>query len=368
MRILFVINNFSYGGAEKLVFDLARSLSSVCEYIGVAALYRMNNDTEVRMQQSLEQVGVKTYILDKKAGSDRISTVQKLCAIVKEDNIQLIHGHCSVPMLLSKLAGCVTHTKVVCTIHSTRGYKPLLERMTGWMVHGYVSIGQAAEDYMLNTLRMNRNKITRIYNAVDTDRFCPRERNAEFWENWGFDDNIPVVISVGRVVPVKNQLCILRAITQCCRCGKPIQCAILGGFDEDSETYRTLHQYIQENSLEKYVRLLGQQDNVADFLQNSDCFVMTSIYEGLSVAYLEAVLCGLPIVTTDLSFVKELQQFGTSALIVPQDDADALADVLLCKSYASPSEETILHFRKNFSLVKFTEAHLQLYNQIIGGK
>lgn len=368
MRILFVINNFSYGGAEKLVFDLARSLSPVCEFIGVAALYRMNNDTEVRIRQSLEQAGVKTYILDKAAGRDRFKTVWKICEIVKEDKIQLIHGHCSVPMLLSKLAGRMTRTKVVCTIHSIRGYKAIQEKFTAWMTDCYVSIGCAAEEYMLRDLKIKKKKIKRIYNSVDTNRFIPKERKVGFWGDFGFDINIPVVINVGRVVPVKNQICILRAITQCCRCGKPIQCAILGGFDENSETYRTLHQYIQENSLEKYVRFLGQQDNVADFLQNSDCFVMTSIYEGLSVAYLEAVLCGLPIVTTDLPFVKELQQFGTSALIVPQDDADALADVLLCKSYASPSEETVLHFRKNFSLVKFTEAHLQLYNQIIGGK
>jgi len=107
MRILFVINSFFYGGAEKLVFDLVKSICSKCEQVSVAALYRMENDMEERIMQSLKQEGVKTYILDKKAGSDRIATVRKLCKIVKEDNIQLIHAHCSVPMLMGKLAGCI---------------------------------------------------------------------------------------------------------------------------------------------------------------------------------------------------------------------------------------------------------------------
>ena len=59
MRVLFVINGFSYGGAEKLAFDLAQGLSSICEYVGVAALYRMGNDTEERIQQNLKKSVVK---------------------------------------------------------------------------------------------------------------------------------------------------------------------------------------------------------------------------------------------------------------------------------------------------------------------
>ena len=368
MRILFVINNFSYGGAEKLVFDLARSLCPRCEQVSVAALYRMNNETEARIQKHLESEGVKTYILDKKAGTDKLSTVRKLCAIVKADNIQLIHAHCSVPMYLSKLAGLLAGVKVVCTVHSTRGYKPLLEKLTGWMVHAYVSIGQAAEDYMLHDLGMNPDKITRIYNAVDTDKFQSGERSANFWAAWGLDDNIPVVISVGRVIPLKNQICLLRAVSQCRLKGHPMQCVILGSFEEASETYQTLQEYIQSNSLEKYVRFLGQQDDVHKFLQNSDCFVMTSHYEGLSVAYLEAVLCGIPVVTTDLSFVRELQQFGDSSVMIPQNDAEALTDILLNQRYTPASRETIAIFREKFSMTQFSNAHLELFNQLVGNK
>ena len=367
MRILFVINNFSYGGAEKLVFDLAQTLVAKCKQVSVAALYRMGNDTEERIQRVLESKGIKTYILDKKAGTGRLSSVRKICTILKEDQIQLVHAHCSVPMYLSKLAGWIAGAKVVCTVHSVRGYKPLLERLTGWMVHGYVSIGQTAEDYMLNDLGMNKKKITRIYNAVDTEKFQLGEQTVGFWKSWGFDDAVPVVISVGRVVPVKNQICLLRALKKCRSNGRAFQCAILGSFDETSETYRELQAYIQVNDLNDSVKFFGQQDDVAQFLRNSECFVMTSQYEGLSVSYLEAVLCGTPIVTTELPFVRELQQFGNSATIVPQDDSDALADVLLSGNYAKSSEQTRMRFREKFSLSYFSDKHLELYGQIIEG-
>ena len=367
MRVLFVINNFAYGGAEKLVFDLSKAISSSCEQVSVAALYRTGNDMEERIQQDLMRVGVKTYILDKGSGSDRIATVRKLCAIVKNDNIQLIHGHCSVPMLMGKLAGFFTGVKVVCTIHNTRGYKALQEKLTAWMTHRYVSIGQAAETYMLEDLKIKDNKITRIYNAVDVNRYCVKEQTENFWNEWGFDAKLPVVLNVGRVVPVKNQICLLRAVAKCCSAGKPVQCAILGNYEENSETYKLLQEYIQDHSLEKYVRLLGQRDDVPLFLQNCDCFVMTSIYEGLSVAYLEAVLSAKPVVVTDMPFVRELQQLGSSATIIAQDDSDALADVLMEKRYVAASEEIRLLFSEMFSLDKFAESHIKLYRQIIGG-
>lgn len=367
MRILFVINNFSYGGAEKLVFDLSKTICPMCDQVSVAALYRMDNEMEEKIKFNLEQAGVKTYILDKKAGSDRFATVRKLCKIVKEDNIHLIHAHCSVPMLMGKLAGYFAGVKVVCTIHSTKGYNAMQEKLTSWMTHSYVSIGQAAEDYMLNDLGIASNKITRIYNAVDVKRYCAKEHTEYFWNEWGFDAKLPVVLNVGRVVPVKNQICLLRAVAKCCRAGKPVQCVILGGYEENSETYTALQEYIRGHSLEKYVRLLGQRDDVPLFLQNCDCFVMTSIYEGLSVAYLEAVLSAKPVVVTDMPFARELQQLGSSATIIAQDDSDALADVLMEKRYVAASEEIRLRFSEMFSIDKFADLHMKLYRQIIGG-
>lgn len=367
MRVLFVINCFSYGGAEKLVFDLARGLAGSCDYVGVAALYRANNDAEKRMQQRLAEVSVKTYILDKKAGADKMATVLKLRRIMKQENVTVLHAHCSVPMYLGKIAGKLSGVKVVCTVHNTRGYRPMLEKTTGWMVDAYVSIGQAAEDYMAGPLGIPRDRITRIYNAVDAKTFQPGAVTPGFWKQWGVPEDVPVAVNVGRIVPQKNQICMLRALERCRKSGSRIHGVILGDYDEHSQTFRDLRQFLSDHDMEECVHILGQQDDVQQFLRNSSCFVMTSHFEGLSLSFLEAVLCGVPVITTDMPFVRELEQIAPCAVVVPQDDADALSERLLGGHYAPPSEDAMEIFRRTFSLERFCQSHLALYHRCAQG-
>ena len=53
MRVLFIINSFSFGGAEKLVMDLSRAIVAQCDYVGIAALYRVGDETEKRLVSQL---------------------------------------------------------------------------------------------------------------------------------------------------------------------------------------------------------------------------------------------------------------------------------------------------------------------------
>lgn len=368
MRILFVINAFVRAGAEKLVMDLSQVLAESCEYVGIAALYPGEAPTQETLRCFLEERGIHTWILDKRAGKDRLETVRKLAKIVRENHVELIHGHCSVPMLMGKLAGLVTGTPVVSTVHSTKGYSVKRERLTGWMSSAYVSICATAEEYMIQTLHIPKKKITRIYNAVDGATFSPSGKKEGFWTQWGLDETHPVVVNVGRVVWQKNQMCFLRGLKRCLDQGRVIQGVILGGFDPTSEQYREMDDYIQKNGLEPYIRFLGQQERVQDFLANADCFVMTSVVEGMSVSFLEAVFCGVPIVVTQMPFVEELHKIAPCGRIIGMDDDRMLSQVLMEGDYAPPPPSTQEMFRACFSMETYGKEHLELYRKILGAK
>lgn len=366
MRILFVINAFVRAGAEKLVMDLSQVLAESCEYVGIAALYPGEAPTQETLRGSLEERGIHTWILDKRAGRDRLVTVRKLAKIVRESQVELIHGHCSVPMLMGKLAGFVTGTPVVSTVHSTKGYSVKRERLTGWMSSAYVSICATAEEYMIQTLHIPEEKITRIYNAVDDTTFSPTRKKEGFWTQYDLNETYPVVVNVGRVVWQKNQMCLLRGLKRCLDQGRVIQCVILGGFDPTSEQYREMEDYIQKNALEPYIRFLGQQERVQDFLVNADCFVMTSVVEGMSVSFLEAVFCGVPIVVTRMPFVEELHGIAPCGRIIGKDDDLMLSQVLMEGDYAPPPPSTQEIFRSRFSMETYGTKHLELYRKILG--
>lgn len=364
MKVLYVINSFNRAGAEKLVYNLSLRVKKSGADVAVAAIYRTSSPSEAEMCDELNSAGIKTYILDKTTGKKRARTVLELVRIIRTEKPDVLHAHCSVPMIMGKFAGLLCRVPVVCTVHNTRGYHALRERLTSWMVKRYVSIGASAEEYMCCSLHIKKSKIERIYNAVDMADYRPSDGNDGFWRNEGFEENVPVAINVGRVVPQKNQLCFVKAIKECIDRGVPFQAAILGDYSENSETYSEIREFIDKNGLEKTVRFLGNKENIVDYLCNAECFVMTSEFEGLSVAYLEAAACNVPIVSTELPFAREIEEISPGSVITAQNDHREIADVLCRHTYNKRSDESLTALRAAFSFDGFVEKHLELYSML----
>lgn len=364
MNLLFIINSFSLGGAEKLVYDLALQLCGQVARICVVGLYKTDLPIEKQLQDDLNKRGIKTYILNKRAKKDRFKSIRQICQIIKQDKISLVHAHCGVPMLLGKLAGLFMRVPVVCTIHSTSGYSAAQERMTSWMSKSYVSIGEAAEKYMTEKLHIPPTKITRIYNAVDTAKFGHGKKSADFWQPYGGEPGDINLLHVGRVHEAKNQLCMLRAMAELKKQGLThYKLYIVGPYETGDPVYQALAQFIQENNLEEMVHFVGPQADVAPFLAQADCFVMTSRYEGFSLAFLEAVISGVPVICTELPFVRNLNKIAPCALLIAQDDSKTLADLLAQKKFAAFSQNSQA-FAEQFSMEHCAQQHLELYKKV----
>lgn len=361
MNILYVINSFTRAGAEILVFNLAKGLRQRKHNIVIAALYRKNDVFEQELISELNGIGIKTYILDKKVGKNRISTVLRTWRIVRDEKTEVLHAHCSVPMLVGKMVGFVSKTPVVCTVHSTKGYSAFREKTTGWLAAAYVAIGTCVEKYMIDKLGIPRNKITRIYNAVDTKLYAKKTKTANFWEAFGLDSSKPVIIAVGRIVELKNHMCLLQAVQRCASLGENVQAAVLGEYDENSGCYRKLHEYLEENNLQEQVKFLGCRNDVYRFLANTDCYVLTSRYEGLSISFLEALFCCCPIISVDLPFVREINEIALCATVIPQNDFSALADIIISNKFYPASQKARNTLKAFFSQNKMIENHEELY-------
>lgn len=362
MRVMYVINEFAWAGAEKLVFELAIQLKKKVQSVSIVALYERNDRTEKDIINTLTENGIDTLIVGKRAGKERFICVKKILSFAKEKRITIIHGHCSVPMLFSKIVGFILHVPVICTIHSTNGYSKYKEILTSWMVKKYVSIGEAAESYMVDSLHINRKKIVRIYNAVNVNAFSNREKQNDFWKPYGGKSTDLVLINVARISEVKNQICLLKAVEQCIKYKNNIKLYILGDTNSSRTLYENLLNYIQSHNLENNVFFLGEKRNVNEYLANSDIFVMSSFYEGLSLAFLEAVIMGLPIITTKLAFVDELNKISECATIVPQNNDVEFSKQILNNSVKRQEEETVKKFKKIFSLENNVMSHYNLYN------
>jgi glycosyltransferase involved in cell wall biosynthesis len=196
-----------------------------------------------------------------------------------------------------------------------------------------------------------------VYNAVDVDAIRVREHH----------DLRPVdVVSVGRLAHPKDFVTLVHA---CARLEPGLARLTVVG---DGPDRGAVESAIAETGLEG-VRMLGERDDVPDLLAASDVFVLSSLSEGLPMSVLEAMAAGLPLVLTRVGGMPELVTEGENGRLVPARDPASLAaaidglvrDAELRRSFGTRSRERV---EKTFSLSRFHDEHLSLYERLLAGR
>ncbi len=173
---------------------------------------------------------------------------------------------------------------------------------------------------------LTENKSVVITPAVNTDFFTPLTNK---------QNNFSIkIITTGSLIWRKGLEYSLMSIRKLIDQEIDAQYEIIG---DGPERQRVLYT-IQDLGLQKNVTLLGRlsPEEVKNRLQQADIFLLSSLSEGISNAVLEAMACGLPIVTTDCGGMREAVTDGVEGFVIPARDPDAMADRI--KRLAESSE------------------------------
>ncbi len=140
------------------------------------------------------------------------------------------------------------------------------------------------------------------------------------------------IITAGRLAPQKNHKMLMDAMELLRRDVPQARCLIYG----QGQMKEELERYCKEKNLEDVVKLPGHSFQIHQEVANSSVFVMTSEFEGLSNSLLEAMILGIPCITTDYPGADEAVLDGVTGYVIPRGDAAALADRLK-KLYNDPA-------------------------------
>lgn len=172
------------------------------------------------------------------------------------------------------------------------------------------------------------NRIAVIPNSVDTAKFRPvppSERGA-LRQKLGIPAGRPIAVFTGRLVTTKGLPTLLRAWRPVVAAHPDALLLLVGSGGLGLQNCEAaLKRYTSENALEGHVHFAGAVDNVNEYLQASDLFVFPTEEEAFGISVIEAMACGLPVVTTGVDGMRDIVRSGVDALLVPPGDDAALA-------------------------------------------
>jgi glycosyltransferase involved in cell wall biosynthesis len=192
-------------------------------------------------------------------------------------------------------------------------------REAGQRATGLLAVSKGLVDDMA-ALSIPREKITLHRTGLDADLFRPYDRKM-CRDQFGLPRDVPVLATVGALIPRKGQRYVLEALP-----ALPEAILLLAGKGEDEAMLRSLAQQL---GVAERVRFLGPVPHaeLPILLNAADVFVLPSASEGLANAWVEALACGTPVVTTPIPGAQELITDADWGRLVPRDGPAIVAAV-----------------------------------------
>ncbi|MGA3344263.1 MAG: glycosyltransferase [Terracidiphilus sp.] len=322
-----LVTNLTFGGAEAQVARLAGELKTRGWEVAVVCL--TEPDAHVN---EIESQGISIHRLRIRRRFPDPRAIFRLCGLIKCFRPDVVHCH----MFHANLLGRITRIfcripALVCTVHnlretSERGgptwHKERLYRLTDGLADQTTVICKAAFDRYVQVGAVPQERLRVIPNFIDTQYFSPQsDRRIKARRALGFKKEF-VWLAVGRLVKQKDYPNLLRAVHKLGT--EPMTMVVAGGGPLAGE----LRDLLIRLELPAKVRFLGTSESILDLYNAADAFVMSSQFEGLSVALLEASSMALPAVVTDAGGNAEIVRHEATGYVVPRGDPTALSDAM----------------------------------------
>jgi glycosyltransferase involved in cell wall biosynthesis len=322
-----IITSLVPAGAERLAVHLLEYIdreqfSPVCICLGDP----VGSHLEARVQQ----LGVPLYFLGK-GDTMSLAVLRKLDALFRQYRPVVVHTHLLALNYAYPLMIRYRTPARVYTVHN------LAEKDVGLRTAPIVRalafryrVGRVVPVAIAEEVRASIQQLygypdpPLIPNGIPTDEYAPNpDTRAQWRQAHGIEPRATVVTHIGRFAVQKNHALLVEAFAQV-HSDAPLYLLLVGG----GELENAVREQVAGLGLESRVRFLGVRADVADILRASDVFVLSSRWEGNPMSVMEAMAAGLPVVSTAVGGVPELVREGETGLLVPSEDAGALAQAL----------------------------------------
>ncbi|QDU50771.1 glycosyltransferase [Gimesia panareensis] len=354
LRVCHLSLTLCTGGLERLLVDFARFNNSDQFELEFVALGETGAPAE-----DIQKLGCPVIQFPLTAPG-KLGRIRQLQEFFKEKNYDLLHTHNAYPHFYGTLAGRLAGIPaIVQTRHGRRFGNTFNERLQFALASRLADRVIPVSDDTGNRCRevgwLSQNKVTRIWNGIDVDRFAFSGPAAQMR-----------AITVSRLSPEKDLTTLLKAVRLVKETIPEFELMIVG----DGPERKKLEQITAALHLESRVRFLGERNDVPDLLTQAGFYVSSSLTEGISLTLLEAMSVGLPIVATSVGGNPEIVQQPDTGLLVPSANAALLSDAI-CEMCSQPDKWLGMgqaareRVEQHFNVRSMIKDYENLYHQIL---
>lgn len=313
-RVLFVTRFLNGGGAERVISVLANSLvKQGCE-VGIMSYILTDHDYEIANEVSVFSMGSEYSEGQGNSVSRTLYRRKKLAGVVKSYSPDLIIPFLEPIVQETYFTVGNMGIPIIATVRNLPQYSTRLKKLIYiYVLNHCTALFLQTEDQAKYFSDFLRSKSFVIPNPVD-DSFLSTTAHDKLEALRG---DCRVIINVGRLEPQKNQKLLIKAMIEIHKTYKEYRLHIYGEGNERTK----LEELIQKNSADDYIFLMGRKQNILSELRNADMFVLSSDFEGMPNALLEAMAAGVPVISTDCpTGPRDLIGDDENGLLIPVND------------------------------------------------
>ena len=362
-KIIFIIPSLEAVSPVRAALGLIKGVYT--QYNILVISVNTPIDDKKTIKEELEELGIQYIYLNSNGIKNIYIAKNKLQKIVNNEKPNIIISYLLRADIINSLVK-VTFTKKISSVRNmiekeyVISHGKIIGNLFGFF-HKYalskldkiILMSNDMYDFFIKN-KFKQNKLALIHNCLDEDDL-QKKLSVPYIKP--FDNNLPIIVSVGSLIPRKNTILLVYNCLKLLNEGLAFNILIIG----DGEERKMLESKINESSYKNNFKFTGNINNPIPFILNSDIFVMTSISEGVSRSLMEALYLGKTSLVSDIDGNRELIDNNINGYLYKTETEFYNYLKLLINK---PKKEKVNLLKKEFSYEDSISKHIELFSNM----
>lgn len=369
MQILHLISSNGLFGAERVVIELSKSLRLINNCKPIVGVIKNLKNPHTEIAEEAKSNGLMTIVFPCKGKFD-IKTISEIRKFMKRVQIDLIHCH----GYKSNLYGLLASKNILPTLTTNHNWLTWHWKLkiycffdSLWIRHfdRIVAVSEEIKRSMLK-YKIPKEKIKVIDNGIDIERFNKEILTKNIKREFGINENVKVVGTIGSLKFEKGHTFLLRAAKEILNINKDVKFLFVG----DGPLRKILEDETKNLGIEKDIIFTGLRNDIPELLSIMDIFVLPSVKEGLPMVILEAMASKKPVIATKVGGIPKVINNEENGILVEPKDVSALKHSIIdlmnnVSKMHRLAYEGYEKVKRNFSSDAMCKKYYDLYQELM---